>query len=99
MTIKGTAGGGNCVSKLVPSLEAYSKEERGRGERKGQGCKADVLLMSVRTLAISVMILDLTLPSAPGAWPKAGSYEDGERFTVIGGCGQSWVSNVSCFQS
>ena len=41
----------------------------------------DVLLMSVRTLAISVMILDLTLPSGPGAWPKAGSYEDGERLT------------------
>lgn len=52
----------------------------------------DVLLMSVRTLAISVMILDLTLPSGPGAWPKAGSYEDGERLTRAEG--QEWLACV-----
>jgi len=36
--------------------------------------------MRVRTLAIRLMILALTLASA--LWPKAGSYDDGERLTA-----------------
>lgn len=39
-----------------------------------------LLLISVRTLAIRLMILALTLASP--LLPKAGSYEEGERLTV-----------------
>jgi hypothetical protein len=44
------------------------------------GARGNILLISVRTLAIRVTILAFTLASAD--WPKAGSYEDGERFTA-----------------
>lgn len=40
----------------------------------------DILLMIVRTLAIRLMILALTLASGPA--PNAGSYEAGERLTA-----------------
>jgi hypothetical protein len=55
------------------------KGERAVAERAGLGF-VHVLLMSVRTLAIRLMILALALASA--LWPKAGSYEEGERLTA-----------------
>ena len=42
--------------------------------------RVDILLMIVRTLAIRLMILALTLASGPA--PNAGSYEAGERLTA-----------------
>lgn len=80
MTIRGTArarafrGGSTSLVHATAGLEGGGMQPRG------------LLLISVRTLAIRLMTLALMLASAD--WPKAGSYDDGDRLTASRGGGR-----------
>ena len=80
--IKGTADNVSLPTEAA-ERSSHLRQQLRQGERG-----AVILRMIVRTLAMRLMILALTLASTPV--PNAGSYEAGERLTAREK--QSWLS-------